>query len=261
MNNPFSTLTKKEWLLWLCSLFIVLVSNILAANFDPLTLIAALVGVTSLVFAAKGNVWAQVLMIVFSILYGIISFRFRYWGEMITYLGMALPMAVWSAITWLRHPAESGDAVAIQKLNLRQFAGLLASCVVVTVLFYRILAALDTPNLAFSTLSVITSFLAAALTMLRSSYYALGYAANDVVLIVLWLLASLTNSGYLPVAVNSFLMICTALSVGKSAKFCKLNILYFSSLLFATAGIFCICRASPPHCKAPPLHGIMGPDK
>lgn len=119
MNNPFSTLTKKEWLLWLCSLFIVLVSNILAANFDPLTLIAALVGVTSLVFAPKGNVWAQVLMIVFSILYGIISFRFRYWGEMITYLGMALPMAVWSAITWLRHPAESGDAVAIQKLNLR----------------------------------------------------------------------------------------------------------------------------------------------
>ena len=196
MNNPFSTLTKKEWLLWLCSLFIVLVSNILAANFDPLTLIAALVGVTSLVFAAKGNVWAQVLMIVFSILYGIISFRFRYWGEMITYLGMALPMA------GLRPPAESGDAVAIQKLNLRQFAGLLASCVVVTVLFYRILAALDTPNLAFSTLSVITSFLAAALTMLRSSYYALGYAANDVVLIVLWLLASLTNSGYLPVAVN-----------------------------------------------------------
>ena len=112
MNNPFSTLTKKEWLLWLGSLFIVLVSNILAANFDPLTLVAALVGVTSLVFAAKGNVWAQVLMIVFSILYGIISFRFRYWGEMITYLGMALPMAVWSAITWLRHPAESGDAVA-----------------------------------------------------------------------------------------------------------------------------------------------------
>ena len=138
MNNPFSTLTKKEWLLWLCSLFIVLVSNILAANFDPLTLIAALVGVTSLVFAAKGNVWAQVVMIVFSILYGIISFRFRYWGEMITYLGMALPMAVWSAITWLRHPAESGDAVAIQKLNLRQFAGLLASCVAVTVLGFAL---------------------------------------------------------------------------------------------------------------------------
>ena len=107
MNNPFSTLTKKEWLLWLCSLFIVLVSNILAANFDPLTLIAALVGVTSLVFAAKGNVWAQVLMIVFSILYGIISFRFRYWGEMITYLGMTMPMAVQPAKTG-RRQASAG---------------------------------------------------------------------------------------------------------------------------------------------------------
>ena len=112
MNNPFSTLTKKEWLLWLCSLFIVLVSNILAANFDPLTLIAALVGVTSLVFAAKGNVWAQVLMIVFSILYGIISFRFRYWGEMITYLGMTMPMAVQPTKTG-RRQASAGFLKAI----------------------------------------------------------------------------------------------------------------------------------------------------
>lgn len=203
MNNPITNLTKKEWLLWLGSLLIVLLSNTLSASFDPLTLVAALVGVTSLVFAAKGNVWAQVLMIAFSILYGVISFRFRYWGEMITYLGMTLPMAVWSTITWLRHPAQDGgSAVAIQKLNARQTIGVFACCAVVTLLFYHILAALNTPNLVFSTISVITSFLAAALTMLRSSYYALGYAANDVVLIVLWLLASLANPGYIPVAVN-----------------------------------------------------------
>ena len=50
---------------------------------------------------------------------------------------------------------------------------------------------LDTPNIVFSTISVTTSFLAASLTMLRSSYYALGYAMNDIVLIVLWVLASL----------------------------------------------------------------------
>ncbi|MCI6445497.1 MAG: hypothetical protein MR806_04055 [Subdoligranulum sp.] len=51
-----------------------------------------------------------------------------------------------------------------------------------------------------------------------------------------------------------------AVSALRIMRYC-LNILYFSSLLFATAGIFCICRASPPHCKAPLLHGIMGPDK
>lgn len=100
MYNPIKELTKREWLIWLSSLAIVLVSNLLTADLDILTLAAALIGVTSLIFAAKGNVWAQILMVVFSILYGIISFRFRYWGEMITYLGMTMPMAVWSAITW-----------------------------------------------------------------------------------------------------------------------------------------------------------------
>jgi len=75
-------------------------------NIDILTLVAACVGITSLVFAAKGNVWAQILMIIFSILYGIISWRFHYWGEMITYLGMTMPMAIWSTITWLKNPAK-----------------------------------------------------------------------------------------------------------------------------------------------------------
>lgn len=203
MKNPFKNFTKKEWILWIASLFIVVLSNLLTDDFDLLTLLAALIGVTSLIFAAKGNVWAQILMIVFSILYGIISYRFRYWGEMITYLGMTLPMAVWSTITWLRHPSEeNGAAVEIQILHRTQALLLTASCVVVTFVFYLILKALDTPNIVFSTISIVTSFLAAALTMLRSSYYALGYAANDIVLIVLWTLASLENPAYFPVVVN-----------------------------------------------------------
>ncbi len=99
MNNPIEQLSRREKALWFGSLLIVLISNLLTESFDLLTLIAALVGVTSLIFAAKGNVWAQILMILFSILYGIISYRFRYWGEMITYLGMTMPMAIWSTYT------------------------------------------------------------------------------------------------------------------------------------------------------------------
>ncbi len=74
--------------------------------------------------------------------------------------------------------------------------------IAVTAVFYGILRALDTLNIIFSTISVVTSFLAASLTMLRSSYYAVGYAANDVVLIVLWGLASMENPAYIPVVVN-----------------------------------------------------------
>lgn len=203
MNNPLKSLSKKEWGIWFGSLMVVTVSNLIPGDLDVLTLAAALIGVTSLIFAAKGNVWAQILMIAFSILYGIISWRFRYWGEMITDLGMTLPMAIWSTITWAKNPSkENGNEVAIQKLTRKMIVLLALFCVVVTLGFYALLQALHTPNLVFSTISITTSFLAASLTMLRSSYYALGYAANDVVLIVLWVLASMENPGYVPVVVN-----------------------------------------------------------
>ena len=202
MNNPIKNLTKKEWGLWLGSLLVVICSNILTADIDLITMIAACIGITSLIFAAKGNVWAQILMVVFSILYGIISWRFQYWGEMITYLGMTMPMAIWSTITWIRHPAENGTEVAIQKLTAKHVAGLAVFGTLTTVVFYLILYALHTPNLALSTISITTSFLAASLTMLRTSYYALGYACNDIVLIVMWILASIENPVYIPVVVN-----------------------------------------------------------
>ena len=182
MNNPIKDLTIKEWILWLGSLMIVIISNLVSGDVDMLTLVAACVGITSLIFAAKGNVWAQILMI--------------------TYLGMTMPMAIWSTITWIKNPAENGKEVAIQKLNRKHIAGLLFFGTITTAVFYDILYVLKTPNIVFSTISVTTSFLAASLTMLRSSYYALGYASNDIVLIVLWVLASMENPAYIPVVVN-----------------------------------------------------------
>lgn len=203
MNNPIKTLTKREWSIWLGSIIIVLISNLATKDFDLLTLVAALTGVTSLIFAAKGNVWGQVLMILFSILYGIISFRFRYWGEMLTYLGMTLPMAVWSTITWIKNPSENnGNEVQIQSLSKKHIVALCISGIIVTAVYYYILKSFNTPNIIFSTISIITSFIAESLTMLRSSYYAVWYAVNDVVLIILWVLASLKDPAYIPVVVN-----------------------------------------------------------
>ena len=201
MSNPIANLTKKEWWVWICSLLVIIASNFLSGNVEVLTLAAACIGVTSLVLAAKGNVWSQILMIIFSILYGIISWQFRYWGEMITYLGMTMPMAIWSTITWIKNPSDSGKEVEIQKLTGKHVRMLLVSGSLVTALFYGILAALNTPNIIFSTLSVTTSFFAASLTMLRSSYYAVGYAANDIILIVLWVLASIHEPRYISVTI------------------------------------------------------------
>lgn len=71
----------------------------------------------------------------------------------------------------------------------------------VTLGFYFILAGFHTANLVPSTLSVTTSFLAVYLTAQRSPLFALAYAANDMVLILLWVLAAQSNLSYLSVVV------------------------------------------------------------
>lgn len=167
-----------------------------------LTLAASLIGVTSLMLNAKGNPAGQLLMIVFSLLYGIISYSFAYYGEMITYLGMTAPMALFALISWLRHPFEGKRSqVKVNHLGALELALAALLTAAVTAAFYFILRALDTANLIFSTISVTTSFIAVYLTFRRSPLYALGYAANDLVLIILWVGASMHEPSYISVVV------------------------------------------------------------
>ncbi len=198
-RNPFVQLNRKDWLLLSVSLLVVGVSNALVRDSALSTRLGSLIGVVALIFMAKGDVWGQILTVVFSILYGITSWHFRYYGEMITYLCMTLPMAVLAVFSWLRHPYEGNTAqVEIACLHRRQWIGLAVLAVLVTTVLGLVLWWLDTPNLGFSILSVTTSFVAAYLTYHRSPYYAVGYALNDVVLIVLWALASVKESGFTP---------------------------------------------------------------
>ena len=139
---------------------------------------------------------------VFSLIYGYISYACAYYGEMITYLGMTAPMALLALISWLRHPFQGNRAqVQVKKISRREHVFMWLLTAAVTAAFYFILKALGTANLLPSTVSVTTSFLAVYLTFRRSPLYALGYAANDVVLIVLWLLAARSDKGYLSVVV------------------------------------------------------------
>lgn len=201
INNPFKGLTVFEWILWISSLVIVTVSFVFTGAGDYLTLIASLLGATALIFVAKGYVFGQVLTVVFAVFYGIISFFFQYYGEMITYLCMTSPIAVFSVISWLRHPYKDSAEVEVSSVSKKQLVVMLILTVTVTVVFYYILGALGNANLIVSTISITTSFLASYLTFLRSPYYAVAYAANDIVLIILWILAALESSSYIPMVV------------------------------------------------------------
>lgn len=197
-KNPFRLLRPFDYVLWGVSLVVVALSFALSPRKNPFSLAASLVGVSALIFIAKGNVWGQILMLAFALLYAVVSFCFRYWGEMITYLGMSLPAAVFALVSWLRHPYKQSQEVEIGTLNAKKVTLLFAFTAAVTVAFYFILRALSTPNLLFSTLSVATSVLAASFSFLRSPLYALAYVGNDTILIVLWSLAARADMSYFP---------------------------------------------------------------
>ncbi|MCI7249355.1 MAG: nicotinamide riboside transporter PnuC [Clostridiales bacterium] len=199
--KPFRDFTKLDIIIWTGSVTALIISFAASGGGDALTLIASLIGVTSLIFIAKGNVIGQFLMILFAVIYSIISFTFHYYGEMVTYMCMTAPSALITAIAWIKNP-YSETQVAVGEVRWRGWLALVSATVAITIIFYFILAALDTPNLFFSTISVTTSFLAAGLMFLRSQYYATGYMANDLILVILWILASLEDISYLPMVVN-----------------------------------------------------------
>lgn len=192
------SLTRFELGLWLSSVIVVAGTYIGFQAGDALSLVASLIGVTALIFIAKGHVIGQVLTIVFAVFYGVISWAFRYYGEVITYLCMSAPMAALALVTWLRNPYKDSAEVTVRRLTGKQWAVMLLATVVVTAIFYFILRAMGNAALVVSTVSITTSFLASYLTAMRSPYYALAYAANDLVLIVLWVIASLTDISSVP---------------------------------------------------------------
>ena len=110
MHRLIHYFTKAERILWALSVSAVIAVFVLFDRGNGLALIASLIGVTSLLFNAKGNPVGQLLMIAFSALYGYISYTFCYFGEMVTYLGMTAPMAAVALVSWLKNPYRGNRA-------------------------------------------------------------------------------------------------------------------------------------------------------
>lgn len=202
IKSAINYFSKTELFLWSLSVLVILISFFVFDGENYLTLSASVIGVTSLIFNAKGNPLGQILIVVFSVIYGVISFRFSYYGEMITYLGMTAPMAVFAFVSWIKNPYNGNKAeVKVNDLKFAEIIFMFFLTVAVTGVFYFILKYFNTANLLPSTLSVATSFIAVYLTFRRSPYFAVAYAANDIVLIVLWIMASLTDVSYVSVTV------------------------------------------------------------
>lgn len=189
----FKLFTPFEYVLLTGSALAIVLSFVLCGNRNYFNLAASLIGACSLILIAKGIAAGQILVIVFAAFYGAISYFNRYYGEMITYLGMTVPTAIVALVSWLRHPYRDTAQVEVNRLPAWEYPVWIAASAAVSVAFFFLLRALGNANLIWSTVSVFTSFVAACLAARRSPFYAVGYALNDAVLIVLWTLAALTD--------------------------------------------------------------------
>ncbi len=190
MRKILTYFTFSEIVLWSISILLITVPFFIFDRENYLTYGASIVGVSALLLNAKGNPIGQVTIIIFSIMYGYISFKNQYYGEMLTYVGMSGPMAFFSLISWLKNPYNGNKSeVRIHRIRWYEILTISVLTVIVTIIFYFLLKYCDTANLLVSTFSVTTTFFAVCLTMRRSPYFALAYCLNDVVLIILWGLA------------------------------------------------------------------------
>ncbi|MBQ9112395.1 MAG: nicotinamide mononucleotide transporter [Clostridia bacterium] len=198
--TSIKTLTRFERILWGVSAAVIFLSLIATGDPDILVMCATLVGISALIFIARGDVLGQILIIIFSLLYAGVSYRFAYYGEMISYVGMSGLIALFSTVSWIRHPYKEKQ-VKISRPDKKTLIILAVLTAAVTCAFYFILKVLGTSNLPFSTISIATSFVASSLALLRSPHYALAYAANDIVLIILWIFAAIQDISSLPMIV------------------------------------------------------------
>ena len=205
MKKAFGYFTRFELALWGSSVLVMTASFLIFDRENGIAWTASLIGVTSLIFNAKANPAGQALMIAFSVIYGMISFSYDYYGEMLTYLCMTAPMAAIALVSWLKNPCKGKKAeVMVNQLGGREYVWMIVIAGMVTLIFYFVLLFFKTANIIPSTVSVTTSFLAVYLTFRRSPLFALAYAANDAVLIVLWGLASGEDLSYLSVTTCFF---------------------------------------------------------
>ena len=196
------SLTKFELILWLSSLFIITVIFTCFKEKDYVSLATSLLGATALIFLAKGNVVGAILSVIFGLLYVIISYSYKYYGEMITYGLMTVPISIATIISWIKNPSkENPTEVKVNNLKIKEYLFIIFLSTLVTIFFYFILKWFNTSNLIISTISVFTSFSACYLSVRRSEYYAVAYALNDIVLIVLWTLATFDNTKYISMVI------------------------------------------------------------
>ena len=177
--------TNFEKLLLFGSVVIVSVVG-LCFKSDLLTVSCSIVGIITALLLAKGKNLGQVFGLLITILYSIVSFKNKYYGEVLIYALVMLPMYIIGIFTWINHKNEKTNLVEINSIEKKEWGIVSIVFALVFVGIYYLLKAFNTNELVVSTISVLASLFAVYLQIRRSKYSFSFYMVNDIILMFLW---------------------------------------------------------------------------
>ena len=176
---------KSEKILLFGSIILVSLVAIIFKS-DLLTTICSIEGIITVLLLAKGKNLGQVFGVIITILYSIVSFRNKFYGEVIIYIVLMLPMYIIGIISWARHQNKKTNTVDVNKIENIEWLLVFITSVVVFIGIYFLLKSFNTNELIVSTISVVASLFAVYLQIRRSRFSFYFYIINDLILIVLW---------------------------------------------------------------------------
>lgn len=181
----FNDWNKFEKILLFTSIILVLLVGIIFKS-EVLTTICSIVGIITALLLAKGKNLGQILGLLTVALYSIVSFENKYYGEVIIYLCIMLPMYIIGIISWLKHQNKETNSVEVNSIKVKEWIAVSIASIITFIAIYFLLKPFNTSQLFISSLSVIDSLFAIYLGIRRSKYSFYFYVVNDLVLIVLW---------------------------------------------------------------------------
>lgn len=175
-----------EKILCLSSTVILLATGLIFQSSWPV-FIASLAGVWTTFLIAKGKVSGQVIGLVTISLYIFTSWQQQYYGEVLIYALVMLPLRLWSIFTWSTHQNKKEKTIKIYRLAKKDWQTLAWLFCLALFDTYFLLKAFNTNQLASSTFAAVTGVFAIYLLAKRSKQGFSFFIANDLIRISLWL--------------------------------------------------------------------------
>lgn len=170
---------------------------------DIITTICSIIGIITALLLAKGNVVGQFFGIMIVFLYSFVSFKNRYYGEVIVYIFIMLPLYIMGIIEWIKNINKETKTVEPNNISFKEWICIFIISIILFIGLFYLLKYFNTSELFISTLSVIGSLYAVYLLARRSKFGFLFYLFDDIILFIMWVIPVLNrNLLVLPMVFN-----------------------------------------------------------